>query len=227
MSGGSPARTALPSAAYHNLLILAVDAGRLDDAAEFALKAIRLHPAKHPRLPILAFDIGFLWLSKGHFSAALYLFNKVLPRIILSSERVLALALFARSAAAVRDRIRFERAAGEVMKLVPANSERADTALYHLAQGVRSFEQWERAKELAEEAVELARFRHNGIVSTLTRRLLDQISERELGDVDVVPEEGGFVDRVTAEVLAKLRKQPAPEPHDSGVGLFPERYPLD
>ncbi|HEU0078045.1 MAG TPA: hypothetical protein VFQ76_10380, partial [Longimicrobiaceae bacterium] len=43
-------RHSLAAAAYHNLLILSVDAGRLDDAAGFALKAIHLHPAKHPRL---------------------------------------------------------------------------------------------------------------------------------------------------------------------------------
>jgi tetratricopeptide (TPR) repeat protein len=220
-------RHSLAAAAYHNLLILSVDAERPDDAAVFALKAIHLHPAKHPRLPVLAFDVGFLWLSKGHFSAALYLFNKVLPWIVSAPERSLALALFARSAAAVRDRIRFERAVGEVMKLAQGNNERADAALFHLAEGARSFEQWDRAKELAEQAREFARFRRNGVVLPLTERLIGEIAERRLGDVDIVPDEGGFVDRVTSKVMAKLRKQPAPEPRDPGAGLFPERYPLD
>ena len=217
----------LAAAAHHNLLLVCLDAGRTQDAVKHAAHTIDLYPRKHPRIPVVACDIGYLWMKLGYFSAAIYLFSRSLRWMLVPGERAIVLAFYARSAAAVRDRIRFERLSERAAQIVAQERQRADTVLYHLGEGARSFEQWDRAQTLATEARSLARARGNGTMVSLAERLLEEVTQRKPGDVDTIPEEGGNIDRITRLVLRKLRSVPAPESLDSGTALFPEYYPLD
>ena len=220
-------RHSLAAAAHHNLLVLYMDWERLPDALDQADKAATFYPAKHPRVPAVACDIGYLWLRLGHFSTATYLFGRALPWITVPSDRVVVLSLYARAAAANRDRVRFERLAERALRLITERNDRSDAALYHLAEGARSYEQWSRAEELAAQALALARTRNDKAVVTDAESLLAGIVERSSGDVDTVPDEGGDVDRITHKVLTKLRRMPAPESLDPEAAFFPENYPPD
>ncbi len=216
-------RRSLAAASHHNLLMLYIDVDKLSKAAEHAEHAIDLYPVKHPRIPFLAFDIGHLWLRFGHFSSSMYLFTNALPWI--EGDPMNGLAYLARAAAAVRDKVRYERLVGRLLQMTTPEDSRTPATLYHLAEGARSFEQWERAEELALRATEYARARGDQSILDLANCLLQKLSVREAGDLDVVPDEGGAVDRVTSKVLRKLRKATVPGTIDPRTVLFPERYP--
>jgi tetratricopeptide (TPR) repeat protein len=219
-------RKSMAGFAHHNLIGLCIDAERLSDAVEHAASAATLYPSKHPRIPAVAGDIGYLWLRLGYFSMSMYLFANALPWIVAPAERSITLAMFARSAAAARDRVRYERLAEQATCLAHSSSERRDAVLYHIAEGARSFEQWDRANDLAIMAREFAEIRMNGTMQRAAERLLGEIDRRQPGDQDIIPEPGGIIDRITSRILKKLRRLPVPEPSDSGTVLFPERYPL-
>lgn len=218
-------RTSLAGAAHHNLLMVTVRLARWDEALEHAKQAVKYYQNGHPRFPLLAFDVAFMWSWRGYFSSALPVFEKVLPFVERQRERILVLASLARSAATVRDHIRYVRASNEVLRLAVQDRELAASSLYHLAEGARSFQQWNRAEELATRALEIARHRSNADVVDLAERLLSQLKTNEPGDVDVVPEEGDIVDATRELILRKLQKQPAPELSSGAVR--PEHFPTD
>ncbi|MET0398392.1 MAG: tetratricopeptide repeat protein [Longimicrobiaceae bacterium] len=216
-------RKSLAAGAHHNLIGVTYEQGRVNEALQHAELAARLYPVGHPFFPRLAHDIGFLWLKQDYFSSALLLFEKVLPWVERQRERILALASLARSAAAVKDHIRFERAATEVLAMAAADNELAASSLYHVAEGERSFWKWDRAELLAQRALRLAEERQNETVVRLARSLLEAVAIHRTGDVDLVPPEQSITDRITTMVLEKLQKQPAPELSSGAVR--PEQYP--
>ena len=218
-------RQSLAAEAYHDLLGVTVHSGRYFEAIEHAGKAADLYPAKHPAIPHLAYDIGYLWMRLSYFSSAIYLFDKALPWLEVQPYRVLGLAALARATAAVHDRIRYERAAAQVLEIVAAGSERSAAALYHIAEGARYFEQWNRAEALGTRAREEAKRVGNRTVVSLASGLLAALPSRTQGPEDLIPEEAGIIEKTTSKVLKKLAKQPAPKA--SETVLFPERYPTD
>ena len=199
--------------------------GRFNEAIRYAEQAISFYPLRHHRIPNLAFDIGFLWMRLYYFSSAIYLFERVLPWFEIQSHKILLLSALARSSAAVHDRIRYERASDRVLRMVEEGNERAASSLYHLAEGARYFELWERARTLATQALDLGRRVSNVSVVGAAEGMLAELPLQNQGPADIVPEEGGPVDRITTMLLKKLAKQPAPEL--SEAMLFPERYQTD
>jgi len=218
-------RKSLAASAHHNLIGVAFDTGRVEKALEHAQAAVRLLPSRHPEFPALVHDIALLLLRQSYFSSAIPILEKVLPRLERRNNRLIALASLARCAAAVKDHIRFERAASAVLAIVAEDNESSDTALYHLAEGARSFWEWERAHDLATQAIQIARDRGNAAIIPLAERLLVAVAMHERGDVDQVPLEGGAIDALWQAVLRKLKKQPAPDARPEAVP--PEHYPID
>lgn len=216
-------RKSLAGAAYHDLLLVAVHLERWTEALEHAQQAVELYKDGHPRFPLLGFDIAYMWSARGYYSSALPIFEKILPWVEHQRERILVLASVARSAAAVRDHIRYSRTAREVLALAAVDTEMAASSLYHIAEGARCFQDWKQAQLLATRAFDLATARKNATVVELAGHLLNCLERRQPGDVDVVPEQDDIVD-VTREIfLRKLRKQPAPEFLSGAVP--PEQYP--
>ncbi|MET0396922.1 MAG: hypothetical protein ABW277_08880 [Longimicrobiaceae bacterium] len=218
-------RNRLAGAAYHELFVVAVHAGHHEDAISYADRTISLYPAKHHRIPNLAYDVAFFWMQLGYFSSAIYLCEKLLPWFEGQSLRILVLAALARSSGAVHDRVRYERTSAEVLRMVAAGNEWAAASLYHLAEGVRYFEYWERAETLARRSLEEAKRVGNQSVIAASENLLITLLLRTQGPDDIVPEEGSLVDRTTGAVLRKLMRQPAPG--SSEAVLFPERHQMD
>ncbi|MEW5929499.1 MAG: hypothetical protein AB1941_18750 [Gemmatimonadota bacterium] len=215
-------RQSLAGAGHHALIHLTTTTHHIAEAQNHARLAVSLYPAGHPRFPALAHDVAFLWMWQGYFSSALVVFEKILPWAEKQPERILALANLARCAAAVKDHIRYERAATQVITLAAVDNEFSDTSIYHLAEGARSFWDWSRAEFLAFRALTLAQNNNNQPLVALARSTLEAVALRKPGDTDIVPPVGGEIDEVLSAILHKLRKQPAPEVSGAAV---PERYP--
>lgn len=209
--------------ASHNLFILAMSSGRYEHATRRAFEAVRLYAVHHPRFPVLAHDVALGLTLQGYYSSALPILVKTLPLVEELREKILVLATTARAAAAVRDRVRFERTAAEVLRMADASEEMSESSILHLAEGTRSFEQWERAAVLARRALELAGKTGNKYVSNAAQELLASIERREHGDADVVPEEGGDVDALAELLLSRLRKHTAPP---DGRAVPVEKFPV-
>lgn len=218
-------RKSLAAAAHHNLLLLMIDLDRMPKAVEHAQRAVRLYPSGHPRFPFLAHDVAFLWLRQGYFSSAFLILEKLLPWVERKRDRIGVLASIARCAAAVKDHIRYERASAEVIAIAAVDDEMADSSLYHVAEGARSFWEWERAEQLARRALQLAEQRKNSPLAVLIHSLLADIATCRRGDVDRVPTESDEIETMTFAVLNKLRKQPAPGGCTGAVP--PERFPTE
>jgi len=216
-------RKSLAGSAHHNLLLVTVHMERWPEAIEHAREAVMLYKDGHPRFPLLAFDVAYLWCRQGYYSSALPVFEKILPWLEHQRERILVLASLARSAAAVRDHIRYVRAAREVLALAAVDTEMTASALYHLAEGARFFHEWEKSEQFARHALELAHTRKNATVIGLAERLLEVLNTKQPGDLDLVPEEGDSVDTTREMILRKLQKQPVPDLSSGTVP--PERFP--
>ncbi|HEX8320627.1 hypothetical protein [Longimicrobium sp.] len=212
----------LAGSATHDILVVSISSGRYDDAMPQATAAAKLYTADHPRFPLLAHDVAFLLSRLGYYSSALPVLEKCLPFVEGTRERILVLATLARAAGAVRDRLRFERAAAEVVRLAAHSEEMSDMSLYHVAQGARGFEMWERARELGGRAAAIATRSGNKYILQAAPALLNSIENREPGDEDVVPPEGGEIDALVAKLLKRLQKHTAP--HD-GRAVPVEKFP--
>lgn len=216
-------RRSLAASAKHNLMGVAVTTGRLDEAWGHAWEAARMYAAHHPRFPLFAHDVAFLLAREGCFSSALPILEAVLPVVENHGERVLVFAAVARAAGAVRDRLRFERAAAEVLALAGRNPEFAAACIYYVAEGARCFEEWDRARELVARAGAVAAYRGDRATLALAANLLDAVSRREAGAADTIPPLGGNVDQMVAILLKRMKKHTAPRDRRA-VG--PEKFPI-
>ena len=216
-------RHSLMGTGFHDLFLVAVHLERWDDALRFAKNAVSFYENGHPRFPLLAHDLAFFWNRLGYYSSALPVVEKVLPFVGHLRERILVLATLARSAAAVRDHLRFQRAAREVIALAKTDSEMSASSLYHLAEGARCFQDWEFSEQLARMALEAAHARKNGTIIGWAEALLSGAIPQHLpGDYDTIPEDGSAVDEIRELILEKLKKQPPP---DLSGAVPLERYP--
>jgi tetratricopeptide (TPR) repeat protein len=216
-------RKSLAAAAYHDQIGVAVNAGRPDDAIARAASALGMYPVRHPRIPALAADIGILLGRLAYFSSAIPLLDKVKPWMVAPPERIIVLSHLARAAGAVRDHIRFERAAGEVLRLLVLDDLHGALAFYSLAEGARSFQQLERAELYRLRALEHAERREDPVLERVIRAFGQSLETRSPGDVDIVPPEGGAIDHLVADLLLRLEKQPAPA--DGARAVLPEDFP--
>lgn len=219
-------RRSLAGSGYHDLFVVAVHLRRNDAALHYARKAIDFYKTGHPRFPLLAHDVAaFFWMNLGFYSSALPVLSEILPYVHRQRERILVHASIARCAAAVRDNLRYRRAADEVLALAALDEEMTASSLYHVAEGARCFHDWTRAEELARMALDSAERRGNATIVDWTKALLDAVAVHLPGDTDAVPPLGGAVDELRTAVLRKLTRQPAPTDADGAVP--PEEYPTD
>jgi tetratricopeptide (TPR) repeat protein len=82
----------------HNLLVLAIDMKRGKEAQEYAEGTFERYLPDHPKLPALAYDVAYLWLTQGHAGRALAMFQALLPHFTDVAPRVQILAAICRCA---------------------------------------------------------------------------------------------------------------------------------
>jgi hypothetical protein len=215
----------LAGSGFHDLFMVAVHLERWDDALQFAKNSVELYKVGHPRFPLLAHDVAFFWTRRGYYSSALPVVERILPWVERQRERILVLATLARCTAAVRDHLRYQRVAREVMALADTDPEMAASSLFHLAEGARCFHDWQAAEQLGRRALEAAIARQNGTIIQWAESLLASVGNRIPGEYDTIPEDGSIVDETREMILRKLLRQPPPEAGYRPVP--PEQYPTD
>jgi tetratricopeptide (TPR) repeat protein len=87
--------------ALHDLFVIADEMGRDDQAEEYARQAFRAYGPSHPRLPLLAHDIAYFWMQRGHFAHALEIFQRLEPHVSEPADPSLLTANIARAAGGV------------------------------------------------------------------------------------------------------------------------------
>lgn len=165
----------------HNLLVVAIDSGELDAAEEFAQAAFERYVPNHPKLPALAYDTAYLWLSRGHTSRALRVFQALLPHFSDSCARLQVLCATCKAAGITGAHEVFASCASQVAEIneqVQQDNSRA-AALVDLGVGAFALGENELAESALTEALVLARDR--GLSETMVKadQALDQLRRGE------------------------------------------------
>ncbi|MBD0319794.1 MAG: hypothetical protein ICV87_05640, partial [Gemmatimonadetes bacterium] len=200
----------LGAAAQHNLLALAHDEARYDEAAGHSVLALRLYGARHARFPYVAHDTAQLWVSLGFFAPALAVFRAVDSFIAAPAERVQFMANVGRAAAGAGDADSFHKAWDEVTRHARDGTQFISAAYVNLAEGALSLRNIHQAVELAERGLELARRRRERVEEENALALLSRVRAGHTGEPSpVVPIEITELSRNLVEALGRR----APEAH--------------
>lgn len=145
---------AVEAIALHNLFVIHVTAGELDGVEEYARKALARYLPNHSRIPALAYDIAYYWLTRGYAGRALPIFRKLVHHFPEPRQRIQVLAAIARAAGACGDGETFEDAWTDSRAVLgaPGACRTWAAALVDLGLGAAHMEQWERARGCFEEA---------------------------------------------------------------------------
>jgi len=150
---------AVRGSALHGLLMLAVEAGALDEAERYARGAMRAYGRGHPRLPELVHDVAYLWVRRESYGRAIPMLQKLLPARVEPVERALTLAILARAAAGAEDTRLYQESwmdAWTVINRRPEEAGKHGRALLEMARGsvvARDWNHVEQAVRLASSAV--------------------------------------------------------------------------
>ncbi|HEU0054374.1 MAG TPA: tetratricopeptide repeat protein, partial [Longimicrobium sp.] len=151
----------IQGSALHDLFVIAAGSNQKDDAERYARGAFEAYGLDHPRLSILAHDLAYFWMERGHFAPALTVFQALLPHMNRHEDRLVGLANIVRAAAGAGQRRLFEETWDEVWDGLTRNENAENSAqvLLELAHGAAQLGEYERAERAAERAARIARER--------------------------------------------------------------------
>jgi len=196
--------------ALHDLFVIAVDTNDPVEALESARGAFKAYGPSHHRLPVLAHDLAYFWMTRGRFEQALRVFQAVLPHITQPHERLLTVADIGRAAGGAGNRAEFDRAWDEVWNFAGEWHTRphAAQALLDLARGAASLKDWTRAERAASTARDVATRREEGRVVIEAEAVLDQVTRKRAIDEATEPagteQEAADSDTLAADLLRLL-----------------------
>jgi len=149
----------LEAEVLHNRLAVAITAGELEAAEDFARAAFERYQPAHHRIPALAYDIAYLWLSKGYAGQAFNTFQALLPHFPDGEPRIQVLCAMARAAGMLAREDAFVWSA-QAAREARAHVEKSPTlaaALIDVALGAISLDRRREATEALERACQVAR----------------------------------------------------------------------
>jgi tetratricopeptide (TPR) repeat protein len=173
--------------AHHNLSNIAIETGNYRLAEVHVNTALSLYPHDYPRIPPLAHDFAFALLRQHHYSAALYLLERVVPLIQRPEEQALVLSSLAWAAAGAGRLQRLAEAERAAVELAGIFADFAPAVFLHLAEGWRLSSNWERAERYAEAARIAAERRKELHLAREAADLCEAIRQRQGGARDEPP----------------------------------------
>jgi hypothetical protein len=202
----------LAGKAHHDLVAIESYVGGYQAAVWQTSKALELYPLRSDRIPYLAHDFAFALMRHGFFAASLELLEAVWDHIP-PANRLIINGTIARVSAGLRDRARYESAASHVALLSELCEDGSTWAYLHIAEGARSFGEWDRAESYASRALETAMRRRECDAQRTAYELLDAIMFRKpAAQEQPAPTAVKRMVETCVERLAKLR-----EPNESAV----------
>ncbi|HEU0301753.1 MAG TPA: tetratricopeptide repeat protein [Longimicrobium sp.] len=161
--------------ALHDMFTIAVEISSAAEAQELARLAFRAYGPRHPKLPALAHDVAYFWMSQGLFEPALEVLRAGLPHLHHPNERIMCVGNVGRAAGATGDRAGFDDAWEQVWAAAPEwdRLPLAAQALVQLAHGASSLRDWARAERAAEGARDLGQRKGMGAVVLESEAVLD------------------------------------------------------
>jgi tetratricopeptide (TPR) repeat protein len=188
--------------ALHDLFVIAVNGAPPAEALSYARGAFKAYGPSHPRLPVLAHDLGYFWMQRGRFAQALSVFQSLLPHITQPCERMQIVADIGRAAGGAGERAIFDEAWDEMWSFAGDWYSRPTSAqaLLDLARGAASLKDWARAERAATTARDVAARREEARVVLEADALLDQVSRKR--NLDTVPPIPGEEEEAESEGLA-------------------------
>jgi tetratricopeptide (TPR) repeat protein len=143
---------------YHDRFTVAFVSGEKVGVEQYARNAFERYLPSHHRLPALAYDVAYYWLTIGWAARALEIFTKLEPLFPEPQHRFQVLSAAARAAGALHDRSAFQRLWGEasvVALSLPAGNTLA-AALIDLAYGAAHLGDWQHAESALLRALDFA-----------------------------------------------------------------------
>ena len=203
--------------AQHDLMGLAAEMGEFTAAEWHARQALRLYPDSHPRLPALAHDWAFVLVRLHCYTPAIPLLQEAVRRTYTLDLQTLFWGTLARAVAGARQRSAFDEAEAKILHLTELNDEYAPAALIHLAEGERSFGEWEQANHYACRTLEIAQRRRDTLLEKDAAELLAAIADRLEAPIEQPVKDQERTEVLTRRFKAKLQRWKAPDCHQPGA----------
>lgn len=204
----------LQASAYHDLFAIAVQTDQFGEANDLARLAFRAYGPRHPRLPVLASDIGLLWLLRGEFAPALDVLRAAHPHISHPCEQLLSWGNIARASGGAGDRAVYDEAWDNIWSYAGDwhNRENAPWALMDAARGATSLGDWTRAERAASTAREIAVRRKEAHVLAEAESVLDSVTRRlQFSATAPSSEDDALVQGLASDLTRYLRGKTAAE----------------
>lgn len=203
----------LQAKTYHDLFAIAVQTDQFGEANDLARLAFRAYGPRHPRLAVLASDIGLLWLLRGEFAAALDVLRAAHPHIAHPCERLLSWGNIARAAGGAGDRATYDQAWDDIWSYAGDwhNRENAPWALMDAARGATTLGDWPRAERAAATAREIAVRRKEAHVLAEADSVLDSVTRRLQMDHAATTRVDAAVLELASDLARYLRVKTAAE----------------
>ncbi|MDB4949315.1 MAG: hypothetical protein JWM27_1964 [Gemmatimonadetes bacterium] len=200
----------LQGTAYHDLFEVAVHMGREGEAQEYARQAFESYGWRHARVPMLAHDVAYFWMTTGGFERALAVFQAILPHFDRTADRVVVLSGVARAAGGAGRPERFREAWAEVRgSLREVGEDNVAAVLLEGARGAISVGEWSLAEEAAQMAMDAAARRGEGHVRLAAEAVLDCARRHgslpSAGQPDAAPEMERAADCLAGDFVESLR----------------------
>lgn len=193
--------------AEHDLMAIAAEAGTYQEAEMHVRAALMHYPLRHPGVPRMVHDWGFLLVRHRLYPQAF----EVLVDLPVHANRPELESLYngtlARAAAGAGRRDTYERARARVLTLTGLHQEYAAAALANTAEAARHFGRWDEGEHLAGRAVELARERGEADVQRGALEILDAISTRKPPEVPADPPQPNRLETISRRMLYLLSQR--------------------
>jgi tetratricopeptide (TPR) repeat protein len=143
---------------HHDRFTVAFVSGEQAGVEQYARNAFERYLPSHHRLPALAYDVAYYWLTIGRVAPAFDVFTRLEPLFPEPRHKFQVLSAAARAAGALRDRAAFQRLWGEasVVALSLAADDTLPAALTDLAYGAAHLGDWAHAESALGRALDLA-----------------------------------------------------------------------
>lgn len=177
--------------ALHDLFALAISTRKLQAAERLAAAAVEAYGPGHPRVPVVAQDLAFLWTEHGRFAPAMEVLQRVEPLVSGFPEQLLLTSALARAAAGAGRMDLYESASAAAMTMIPEPEVREGVApaLLNLARGAASAGEWERAGRAAARAESIARSTGEAKVRLAAEAVREEVERHARASQPVQPAE--------------------------------------